>query len=67
MTVPFGRLVVVIVSVATVIVMLSACVAVCAVGVVESVAFTVKLVVPEALGVPVICPLLVFSEAHEGS
>ena len=38
-------------------VMLNAFVAVCAVGVVASVTFTVKLNVPEAVGVPEIAPL----------
>jgi len=37
--------------------MLSCCVAVCAVGVVESVTFTVKLNEPEPVGAPEICPV----------
>ncbi len=40
--------------------MLNACVAVCAVGVVESVTFTLKPKVPEAVGVPEITPVEVF-------
>jgi len=55
-TTPLGSDAVVIESAATT-VMLSALVAVCAVGVEESVALTVKLVVPVAFGVPVMAPL----------
>jgi hypothetical protein len=47
--------------------MLSCFVAVCAVGAVESVAFTVKVVVAVALGVPVMAPVLAFKVAHDGS
>jgi hypothetical protein len=67
LTVPLGKLVVVMTSVAAVTVMLNACVAVCGVGEVESVALTVKLVVAAALGVPVMAPVLGSSEAQEGS
>ena len=45
---------------AAVTVMLRAFVAVCAVGVVESVTFTVKLLVPAAVGVPEIAPVDAF-------
>jgi len=48
-------------------VMLRALVAVCAVGVVESVTFTVKLDVPEAVGVPLIAPLDAFKVSPAGS
>ena len=65
-TTPLGSDAVVIESAATT-VMLSALVAVCAVGVEESVALTVKLVVPVAFGVPVMAPVLVFRLAQEGS
>ena len=41
-------------------VMLNACVALCAVGVVESVTFTVKPKIPEAVGVPEISPVEAF-------
>ena len=41
-------------------VMLNVCVAVCAVGVVESVTFAVKPKVPEAVGVPEIAPVDAF-------
>jgi len=46
---------------ATAIVMLRDLVAVCAVGAVESVTLTVKLLVPEAVGVPEIAPVDAFS------
>ncbi len=48
-------------------VMLSAWVAVCAVGVVESVALTVKLLVPAVVGVPVMAPVLALSDRPTGS
>jgi hypothetical protein len=48
-------------------VMLRAFVAVCAVGVVESVIFTVKLNVPDAVGVPEIAPLEAVKLKPEGS
>ena len=57
--------VVVIESAATT-VMLSCLVAVCT-GVDESVALTVKVVVPAAFGVPVMAPLLAFRDAHVGN
>ena len=47
--------------------MLRALVAVCAVGVVESVIFTVKLAAPEAVGVPLIAPLDAFKVSPAGS
>jgi hypothetical protein len=47
-------------------VMLRACVAVCAVGVAESVALTVKLLAPVVVGVPVIAPVLVLSVRPAG-
>jgi hypothetical protein len=64
--VPFGKDEVVIVS-AVMIVILSCFVAVCAVGTEESVAFTVNVVVPAAVGVPVMAPVLAFRLAHDGS
>lgn len=64
--VPFGSEVVVIESAATT-VMLRGCVAVCAVGVLESVAFAVNdVLTPLAVGVPVIAPVLAFSVAQLG-
>jgi hypothetical protein len=47
--------------------MLNPRLAVKGVGVVESVAFTVKFDVPVAFGVPEITPVEAFSIAHEGS
>jgi hypothetical protein len=47
--------------------MLRACVAVCAVGVAESVALTVKLLVPVVVGDPVIAPVLLLSVSPAGS
>lgn len=46
--------------------MLSCLMAVCAVGVVESVALTVNVVVPAAFGVPVIAPVLAFRSNPAG-
>jgi hypothetical protein len=46
--------------------MLRFLVAVCGVGVSESVTVTVKFVVPEAVGVPVIAPVEAFSESPFG-
>ena len=63
--VPPGKEVEVIVS-AVLTVMLRGWVAVCGVGTVESVAFTVKVVVPVAFGVPVMAPVLAVKEAQEG-
>jgi hypothetical protein len=48
-------------------VMLSDLVAVCAVGVVAAETLTVKLEEPEAVGVPVICPVDEFSKSPLGS
>ena len=56
-TIPFGKLAVVIASVAGLMEMVRAFVAVCA-GEEESVAFTVKLLAPAVVGVPLIVPVL---------
>ena len=47
--------------------MLSCFVAVCAVGVVESVAMTVKVVVAAVVGLPVMAPVLAFNVNPAGS
>lgn len=57
---PLGKELVLMLTDAAATTTLSACVAVSAVGFVESVTFTVKLKVPEALGVPEIAPLEAF-------
>ena len=64
-TVPPGKLVVEIAN-GELTVIVRAFVAVCA-GVPESVAFTVKLAVPAAVGVPVIAPVLALSVSPAGS
>ena len=65
-TIPFGRVVVVIVSVAGFMEVVRAFVAVCA-GEEESVAFTVKLLGPAAVGVPLIVPVLALRDNPAGS
>src|SRR6202011_2139593 len=65
-TVPFGKVVVVIASGATVTTMLNALAAACC-GVLESFAFIVKFDVPAAVGVPEITPVAVFSVRPAGN
>lgn len=66
LTVPFGKEEVVIAKVVAT-TMLNCFVAVCAVGVDESVAFTVNVNVPAAVGVPVMAPLVAPMESPAGS
>lgn len=66
-TVPLGSVAVVIESNAGAIVTVNVLVAVCGVGVPESVTVTFTVLVPAAVGVPVICPVLVLMLSPAGN